>query len=73
MLEEPTLSFEGINSSLTEAYMSSLIELRHNKVRQGEFCAVLTHSEIQNCINLVCFRFVLFYFKNVFANLWCLW
>ena len=73
MLEEPTLSFEGINSSLTEAYMTSLIELRHNKVRQGEFCAVLTHSEIQNCINLVCFRFFFFIKKNVFANLWGLW
>lgn len=50
ILEEPMLSFDGVNTSMTESYMAALTELRRDKIRRGEFCTVLTHNEIQCCI-----------------------
>lgn len=50
VLEEPMLSFECLNTSLTESYMAALTDLRRGKVRREDFCAVLTHNEIQSCI-----------------------
>lgn len=50
VLEEPMLSFDCINTSLTESYMAALTEIRRDKIRRGEFCTVLTHNEIQCCI-----------------------
>ena len=50
VLEEPMLSFDGLNTSLTESYMAALTGLRNNKIRRGDFCNVLTHNEIQSCI-----------------------
>lgn len=53
VLEEPLLSFDGVNTSRTESYMAGLSELRRSKIRRGEFCSVLTHTEIQGCITQV--------------------
>ena len=50
VLEEPMLSFDGVNTSRTESYMAGLSDLRRSKMRRGEFCTVLTHTEIQGCI-----------------------
>ena len=50
VLEEPMLSFDGVNTSMTESYMAALTELRREKSRRGDFCSVLTHNEIQCCI-----------------------
>lgn len=50
VLEEPLLSFDGVNTSLTESYMASLTALREEKKRRRDFCTVLTHNEVQCCI-----------------------
>lgn len=49
-LEEPLLSFDGVNTSQTESYMAALTELRKQKIQRNDFCSVLTHTEIQSCI-----------------------
>jgi hypothetical protein len=50
VLEEPMLSFDGLNTSLTESYMVALTDLRRGKIHRRDFCTVLTHNEIQSCI-----------------------
>ena len=50
ILEEPVLSFDGVNTSMTESYMAALTALRREKNQRGDFCSVLTHNEIQCCI-----------------------
>lgn len=49
-LEEPLLSFDGVNTSMTESYMVALTEMRRLKMRNKDFCDILTHTEIQSCI-----------------------
>ncbi len=62
-LEEPLLSFEGVNSSLTESYMAALSEFRLGKFQRSEFCTVLTHTEIQSCITQVNVLFIYWVLK----------
>ena len=53
ILEEPMLGFEGVETSMTDSYLTSLAQLRADKNRVGHFCSVLTHGEIQHCISQV--------------------
>lgn len=53
VLEEPMLSFEGVDTSMTQSYLGALQALRAQKTEMGFFCSVLTHAEIQHCISQV--------------------
>ena len=53
VLEDPLLGFEGFNSSMTTDYLVALGDMRREKVKAREFCPVLTHIEIQQCITQV--------------------
>ena len=53
LLEEPLLSFEGVDTSMIQSYLSALQALRAYKKDAALFCSVLTHAEIQHCISQV--------------------